>query len=350
MTVPNVMLCAMSLIFNNKDNSHLGSILSLSMDADELVIASPFCFADFSFFATEVSKAGPINKITLITTLKNEEAYTKVPSLVSFRNEMEKAGIQWRVLIDESLHGKVYVFKKDAKPITAIITSANLTNNGMRTNHEWGYRIVDRNEIASIERQILSDATFELLADVIEELNKRVTKNHKTFVNNPATIEIDDILIRTTVPKGKRIFVKPVGTLSTPVYDGDFSNEGRQFFSRYPKAVRVGDILITYGVGSRKIISAFEVLSEAISTENPSDRWKWYVKVKNLTPNMGKVWMDRNLFIMSIANSYYKTYTSKLTANGNANLNGLKIGNDKIQLTYGFGRFLYSKVVAEDSL
>lgn len=51
---------------------------------------------------------------------------------------------------------------------------------------------------------------------------------------------------------------------------------------------------------------------------------------------------------MSIASQYYEKYPLLVTANGNDSLNGLKSHNDKIQLTDSFGRYLYSKVVAED--
>lgn len=346
-----MLIFAMGLIYNKYGDDHFRSILLQSKNADELVIASPFCFSDFSGFATDISNAGSINRITLITTLKNEEAHTKVSSLLSFRDEMERVGIEWRVLIDKSLHGKVYIFKKNANPISAVITSANLTNNGMRSNHEWGYMINDKEEITSLEIQILSDAKYELSSKTLEELNIRVKSiNDEAPVTKPETIEIDDILFGTTVPEGKRFFIKPIGSLGAPVYDGDFSNEDMQFFSRRPNAVRVGDILIAYGVGSRKIISAFEVTSETLSTGNEKDRWKWYRMVKCLTPRLGKEWMNRSLYVMSIASQYYEKYSLLVTANGNNSLNGLKSHNDKIQLTDNFGRYLYSKVVAEDSI
>lgn len=339
----------MRLINNVAGKNHIDVILSQLSNSDELVIASPFCFSDFSGFATDISNAGSINRITLITTLKNEEAHKKVSSLLSFRDEMERVGIEWRVLIDKSLHGKVYVFKKNANPVSAIITSANLTNNGMRSNHEWGYMINNKEEISSLEIQILSDAKYELSSKTLEELNTRVkTTNIEGPVTNPEAIEIDDILIGTTVPDGKRIFIKPIGSSGSPIYDGDFSNENMQFFSRRPNAVRVGDILIAYGVGSRKIISAFEVTSETLSTGNEKDRWKWYRKVKCLTPKLGREWMNRSLYVMSIASQYYEKYSLLVTANGNNSLNGLKSHNDKIQLADNFGRYLYSKVVVED--
>lgn len=342
----------MGLIYNNNNgDDHYRSILLRSKNADELVIASPFCFSDFSGFAAEISKGRSINRITLITTLKNEEAHAKVSSLLSFRDEMEGVGIEWRVLIDKSLHGKVYIFKENAHPISAIITSANLTNNGMRSNHEWGYLINNKEEITSLEIQMLSDAKYELSSKTLEELNTRVkTTSNESSETNPETIEIDDILIGTTVQNGKKIFIKPIGSSGSPVYDGDFSNENMQFFSRRPNAVSVGDILIAYGVGSRKIISAYEVTSETLSTGNEKDRWKWYRMVKCLTPKLGKEWMNRSLYVMSIASQYYEKYSLNVTANGKPNLNGLKMKNDKIRLTDDFGRYLYSKVIIEDSL
>lgn len=340
----------MNLIYNNSERKHLDVILSFASPADELVIASPFCFPDFSGFASELSKTGSVKKIVFITTLKPEEAYRKVVSLISFKDEMMDVGIKARILIDNSLHGKVYIFKKEGNPFSAIITSANLTKNGMISNHEWGYQIDDFDEIVSLERQLLDDAKSEIRSEALKILHERIKAKPETIAPKPETIELDDVLLGSQIPYNKRFFVKPVGVTEEPIYGGDFSNEERQYFSRRPKAVRIGDLLIAYGVGSRKIISVFEVISDAISTGNPDDRWKWYVNVRNLTPNMGKNWMNRNLYVMSIAAHYYEKYSLRVTANGNTNLNGLKRKNDKIRLTDGFGRYLYSKVVMEDSI
>lgn len=340
----------MGLIYNKEGDNHFLSILSQSKIADELMIASPFCFPDFSFFAYEIFKAGSIKKLTFITTLKQEEVYRKVASLISLIKEMNRVGIEVRMFIDNSLHGKVYIFKKVGTPISAVITSANLTKNGMTTNHEWGYQIDDYETIIFLEKQLLSEVKSELQTEALEILNKRIKEKPEIMVQKPETIELDDVLLGCQISYSTRFFVKPLGVTDDPVYDGDFSDEDKQYFSRRPNAVRIGDILIAYGVGSRKIISAFKVLSESIFTGNPDDRWKWYVKVQNLTPNMGKIWMKRDLFIMEIAAHYYEKYSLNVTANGNTNLNGLKRQNDKIRLADCFGRYLYSKVVIEDTL
>lgn len=42
------------------------------------------------------------------------------------------------ILIDNSLHGKLYICQKDNTFFKAIITSANFTSNGLSNNNEWG--------------------------------------------------------------------------------------------------------------------------------------------------------------------------------------------------------------------
>ena len=112
-----------------------------------------------------------------------------------------------------------------------------------------------------------------------------------------------------------------------------------------PKAVRVGDILITYAVGARKIISVFKVMSSPKHTNIPNDRWPWFVEVNNLTTNLGKTWTKKDLKVMDIAREYAEIYKLPVTQRGGYNLNGLMLGNDKIQLTDKFGRYLFVLVM-----
>ena len=72
----------------------------------------------------------------------------------------------------------------------------------------------------------------------------------------------------------------------------------------------------------------------------PNERWPWFVEVNNLTTNLGKTWTKKNLKVMDIAREYAEIYKLPVTQRGGYNLNGLMLGNDKIQLTDEFGRYL----------
>lgn len=120
--------------------------------------------------------------------------------------------------------------------------------------------------------------------------------------------------------------------------DKDFKE---QHFAKRPRAVRIGDILITYAVGTRKVVSVFQVTSTANETHIPNDRWHWYVEVKNLTERLSETWTEKSLIATDIARRYAEKYDKPVTQRGGYNLNGLRRGNDKIQLTDEFGRYLF---------
>ena len=155
----------MQIIENSSCHNHYDCLLNLCKQADELVIASPFCFPNFETFVSNVSKKDSARKITFITTMKNDEAVEKIDSLLSFRKAMREHGIDWQIRIDNMLHGKVYIFKNNEVPFAAIITSANLTQHGLKQNHEWGCLVEDAKAIGCMEKQLLVDADIELTSD-----------------------------------------------------------------------------------------------------------------------------------------------------------------------------------------
>lgn len=107
----------MQIIENSFSHNHYDCLLNLCKQADELVIASPFCFPNFETFVSNVSKKDSVRKITFVTTMKNDEAVEKIDSLLSFRKAMKEHGIDWQMRIDNMLHGKVYIFKNNEVPL-----------------------------------------------------------------------------------------------------------------------------------------------------------------------------------------------------------------------------------------
>ena len=238
-----------------------------------------------------------------------------------------------------------YIFKNNEVPFAAIITSANLTQHGLKQNHEWGCLVEDAKAIGCMEKQLLVDADIELTSDKLELIKKRADKTREEGWKKveQQEIQIDDILRLSQIPNGTRFFIKPFGSNNHKIFEGDYSGkfQKQHFANRKPKAVRVGDILITYAVGARKIISVFKVMSSPKHTNMPNDRWPWFVEANNLTTNIGKAWAKKSLMVMNIAREYAEIYKLLVTQRGGYNLNGLMLGNDKIQLTDKFGRYLF---------
>lgn len=335
-------------IIGNISGKHIKIIRDLAKQANELFFLSPFCYQDFTAFFEEVIH-NQIKKVTLITTLKPEDASYKSNSLVSFIDELNSRNIEWSIKIDNKLHGKLYFFINDGIIKNAIITSANLTDNGMISNHEWGCVISDTKELQVLFNEVLSAVEVNALSEdsviklmlAVDEFNRR----HPITKNNTEQINLNDIIIKTTdiiLKPEIRIFLKPYGSANNKIYDGDFSQKDKMHFSkRRPNSVRMNDLLICYAVGSTKLTSIFKVTSEPQTTGKPTDRWPWYVDVENLTPKYGKKWFTFDHTLSKVADIFLqKDNNNYLTYNGGRTLGAFQRGSDKIRLNDDFGKFL----------
>lgn len=339
----------MAIISNINIGTHKDALLALSNKADELLIASPFCFLDFKTFANQLASIGTIRRIVFITTLKRDGVIGKIDPLLSFRDEMDRIGVEWEIRLDEQLHGKIYIFKKDGHPFAGIITSANLTENGMIKNHEYGCQIEDVAEILALEQQLLTDAPKLLSSAMLEEIKHRAKQKYPAGIKKEpvAKVDIDDILYSYEVSDGTRIFIKPVGVSYNPIYEGDYSKETNMYFSKKrPNAVRIGDILIAYAVGGRKIMGAYKVTSEPLWDEDGDSRWPWYVESDCLTPRLANCkWAQMGFHVTGIAREYVEIYNKPISHTGSQNLNAINIGWDRVQLADEYGRYLIGKIM-----
>lgn len=344
----------MEIIRNSRKSSHKEYFNSYCAQSDELIIVSPFCFPDFKDFADELARVDSVRKVLFITTLKKEEVVTKIDPLLSFYKEMDRIGVQWELRIDNILHGKIYIFKKDGVPYAGLITSANLTHNGMVANHEWGVQLDDVLLLQNIESQIIADSPSVLTGELLDEIKDRVNTSFPCGIQmpEPVAVDIDDILHTYQVSKDTRIIIKPIGVSDRPVFEGDFSVETDLYFSKKrPASVRIGDILITYAVGGRRIIGAYRVTSEPKWDEEGDPRWPWYVESECLTPSLSNHRWERVCpYVTQIANNYSEKYDKPVTHNGNNNLGALNFGWDKIWLDDEYGRYLFFKLMELEKL
>ncbi len=347
------------IVDNTTDKNHYSVIENLASIADEMIIASPYCFSDFSHFFGKITTRGSIKTLTFVTTLKGEEITAKINSVLSFRQMAIKHGIKTDILINDALHGKVYIFKSNGVPINAIVTSANATHNGLRNNHEWGCCFDDKDQIESLEKTIMSTVKSQLKDDIINKVKQRVDEHQKKYLVVKQTplpvVNIGDIIVSDRfdldIDSNTRIFLKPIGYTASPVFDGDYSNETKQYFAVHPVAVRKNDLLVSYGVGSRKIISIFRVVSDtALNTGDEDSRWPWYVQVENLSPKFAKVWFEKDLYIINLARDYVGLHDLPITNKGGKTLGALQWGVDKIWLAHDFGTELLSLVMAVEKI
>ena len=344
-------------IINNLNSNHMIEFKKLADESNELILASPFLFTDFDDFFESLNSKN-LSTITLITTLHSEisELSRKTNSLVSFVDSLDKVKIRWNIHLDNKLHGKIYLFKANGSSIAGIISSANLTDNGMINNHEWGVLIKDETILKNIERELFSciqktNLTQENLIELMlktDEYSKNIPeKNKEKIVVDIKSILSDQINISFT--EETKFFIKPIGVQDNPVEIGrDFSSPAQKlyFSRRRPVAVCPGDILICYGVGPTKLLSYFKVLSEPnLRDDEPDSRWPWFVEGENLSTDFGAKWWFFDYTLSSLQNEFKTNCPDKhITYKGGDTLGALNFGADKIRLTQEFAEFLIRKI------
>lgn len=345
----------MNIISNLQTENHYQEINRLLNLSDELIIVSPYLSYDMGTLLGGFENINNIEKFTLITTLinKSNDLISKSKSLSSFIDFFQIQKGKWKININNKLHGKIYLFKKNDNLISGIITSANMSDNGMRFNHEWGVTISDLATLISLEKEIFG--TIEKHNLTVEDIIELYLEVEKYELNNqtlPPKINIDISQILNNfhfspIPSDIRIFLKPIGAAEEPVLQSDrFEKtiDKLHFSKRKPASVRKNDILICYGVGTSKLLSYFEVISEILFDEN-EDRWPYYVIGKNLSQDFGKKWNDYDLFINQLADTFkLQNRNSPITNVGGFTLGALNFGADKIRLTSEFGNYLINAI------
>jgi hypothetical protein len=332
-------------ILNNISSNHYNYIKTILLKGNELHIVSPYLMESFEKFVNEIVDMG-IENITLTTTLKDNDPdlFKKANSLHSFCVNCFKHGIDYSVYIDNKLHGKIYLSLLDGEPIQGIITSANFTDAGLGFNHEWGVLVDDSNQLKQMMNDIdnvrVPALSEEDLVNIIVKIDN-YSKNFGEPKNPQLDLEVSGLINQQEkINKSDlRYFIKPVGWSQQHFSTSRvLSNnvETLHFSKRRPTKVRVGDVLICYGVGTTKLLGYFEVLEEPINSMVQGDRWPWSVKAKNLCPEYSERWNTFNNTISSIQVSY--KLKMPVTNAGGKTLGALNFGADKIQLTEEFGK------------
>ncbi len=335
-------------VINNINGNHNNSIKNILTFANEMILVSPFLMENFEEFIYDISEIG-IEKVTLVTTLKDDttDLFKKANAFYSFCVACMVNKVCFEIRIENKLHGKVYIALKNNVPLTGIITSANLTENGLYHSHEWGIEIDDSNELQKIINDIFTQSSSPLSKDEIDNIIRTIDDYLK--VNKPKpkpepkpSLKVNK-LIKERIPvdpieNNIRYFLKPVGSSEEPfdINERPLNRniEELHFSKRRPASVRPGDILICYGVGSTKLLGYFKVLTEPKLVRSEESRWPWGVDAQNLIPDYSDNWTKYNNTIASIQASYHKDRA--ITYVGGKSLGTLNFGADKIQLDADF--------------
>ena len=155
------------------------------------------------------------------------------------------------------------------------------------------------------------------------------------------------------------IWLKPIGHTESPIETGrkfDEINPRLHFSKRRPTGVKIDDIIITYGVGARAILSVYKVLSEPkyITEEEIKagydERWPWYVIGENLTPKFGNKWWEFDLKHKELAEEYLSEHPEMpITDAGTQSFGAFNFGQDKLHLDHKFGNWLFNKIITQNT-
>lgn len=358
------------LVGNTTSTNHRTLFRELFAGSDYVRIASPYIFDDFSEWIGELDFTG-VTRLELVTTLasKGVDEPGKPAALMSLlRCALAAApGLQIAIHINNRLHGKIWLFHKNGRPIAAMIGSANLTHSGMAHNHEWG--IVTRDEALLAQLDAELDGSIELRnlrPDVLEKLARMADREPQPpappspppafmkFIqrhmpqNHDAPLNID---------AARHVFLKPIGHSGAPVLledARDFSQETQLHFSKpRPSDVAPGDILITFGTGSRAVLGVYTALtdvqeaSQVLQSMDPhAARWPWSLHGQHHTPHFSGQWWEHALTIDVLSEAYHAEHPeAPLSATGGNSFGTFNFGADRLEITKDFARYIIGRIL-----
>jgi hypothetical protein len=351
-------------ILSNTKGTHKEAFGQLFEGALEVVI-SPYLAKDFASLFDEMNFEG-LNNITLVTTLKkgDQDQLTKPQSLKSFYSTVHEKcpSAKVTVHVDNKLHGKIYIFKY-AQGVKAIVTSANLTNNGLVANHEWGILIDVETEITDLLEDVLANIEYcditELLVDRLLMFSDQYRRDNPSWsiIEKPTSDILNDVYFHAeNSTQNPNYYLKPIGTSDRPILKEDMVDYSElhqrlDFSKKGTGAVRSGDILITTAIGDGSLLSYFLITGspvEASFEDQQSDpdraRWPWGIEGRNQSVDFGGRWWDHDLNRNELSQRFLDETAGVLTKAGGKTLGTLNFGSDKVALSGEFGKFLVDEI------
>ncbi len=343
--------------------SHGSRLRELIRLADELLLVSPFMMPDIASFlnATDISHLRALHVVTTLRT-GSPDQLNKARTFNSLFNMME-GNTQLTISINNRLHGKIYIFKKQGSFVAAMITSANFTPNGLFHGHEWGIEIDDAGQIGTLESDIL--LSIEYTGVTRAQAEQMETQRRQIPPPEPATIvPIIPFDLNQLIPNARPAFVvnrsinywlKPIGATGNWVEENrsfDRVEDVLHFSTIPPTGVREGDILLAYAIGWQLMLGIYEstgkpiyATEEEIEDDSWLERWPWYIPARNLAPGFGANWRLIGLSLTDVVYQYHELNPdSAVTASGATNFNALNHGKDKIKLDNDFAAFLINRM------
>lgn len=342
------------MIINNLTrNNHWYQLTEIFHLAKRVFIISPFITKNINLF--NFDNLSNLQQITIVTTLKpyDKDQYSKIEYFKELFKIFSSKNVAFEILIDNSLHGKIFIGEYDDTSAKAIITSANFTDSGLRINNEWGILINDISEINKVKHGIINkikykgidEKTIDTYLDKINEIPKPLLGKNPIELNLSLLFNNKDNFFK--IGNDITFWLKPIGVTDNKVPFSskyDEVDKDLHFSKVMPKGIKKGDLLICYAVGHLNILSIYRINSEVKKTTLENDRWPYYVIGENLTPNYGREWSKQNITITNQKNLVLHQEKFDITPSGKNSFGSLMRGADKLRLTKEFGNYLLNKI------
>ena len=237
------------------------------------------------------------------------------------------------------LHAKIFIIDNKC-----LITSANLTNTAFSKRYEIGMFL---NPSLSAKTLSIFESWWRKSDPVYKKDIKKFSKKVTISTDESNFPSLPNLWALPEDPGELNYWLKPIGVTGDPITEDQTFDKikMRLHFSKAgAKTVKIDDTLIAYGIGAKRILSIFKVISKPRYL-GENKRWPWYVNGLNLTTRFGKKWAKYNIYGNKILEEYLLKHPSKtITKVGGKTLGGLNYGRDKLNLDMQFAQFIISKI------
>lgn len=354
-------------------SDHFTLVRQLISLCGSCLCVSPFLYRDFHAFFTGIQLSSVDFELISSHAVRGTDQLEKPFALRSFGEcVMESSGKWPEIGLNESLHSKIYVFSRNQTPFAGIVTSANLTDAGLKRNHETGLVVTEESrlrlliDVGKMGLEFVSLAPHQIdrlcnAADFIERRDGRgavdINVGLKSILNTYGTPSAGN---RNAVLSGNAsYFIKVSGTKEYPILAANrepmVQPHCKLDFAKSPDRIRIGDCLLEVAVGEMCFLpyyacaSAPYERSDQEKTENQDyKRWPYFVYANNMALHYGAAWFDAPLLYDAVVEEFRERYPSvSVTTAGSFHLRGaIQMGNSYFQVTKEFGQFVRQKIDA----
>lgn len=341
----------LQVIANNEQQNHIAKLKRLAKESNTFIIVAPFLSNDISKLFDGMES---IKNVTIYTNMKAyEDVPEKIISLYQFHQYCIEKKMDLQIKSDDSLHGKVYLFYKDAVEKGMIITSGNFTENGLRNNHEFGVLIQDANEQRNIAKEVEKLKTYDISEEQLKVLYEKATlfleehKNHKKRDKFDIGQYIDEMPSNAKY-MNRNYYLKPLGTKDNPFLEPNTLQEKDLIgFGKKEKNIHKGDVFLCHATGPGMIVGYYVVDCDEqyYKKINPDDRWGYKFDVVGRSVPFSKHWWDAELVTKKLVEEYLQDNPKKhITFSDGDTIGSLNFGSEKIRLQPDFARFIIGKI------